>query len=197
MRKKLFTSKIILLMACAALSFAIVGVGAYYFQTHSMDNKLDTAKPKVYMNEKFDPTDKWVPGEEKEKEVKFGNEGSMDCYLRAQFTPKLTLKDGTEITDADIPDGFVLNFASGFSNEWTSGSDGWYYYKELLPQGAKTPLTLESVTISSDIGNDVHGIEIDYSGATFSVDIDSEFIQSENASDAAAENRWAIDPTKL
>lgn len=197
MRKKLFTSKIILLMACAALSFAIVGVGAYYFHSQSMDNEFDVSKPKVYMNEKFDPTDKWVPGEEKEKEVKFGNEGSMDCYLRAKFTPKLTLADGTEVTDSDVLSGFVLNFASDFSNKWTLGSDGWYYYKELLPQGAKTPLTLESVTISSDIGNDVHGIKTDYSGSTFSVDIDAEFIQSENAKDAASENGWVIDPTTL
>ena len=178
-------------IACIALS-VIAAVFAFYFKTQKFDNKFSISEPKVYLGEKFDPSDKWVPGEKKQKEVSFGNTGNMDCYMRAKFTPTLTLADGTEVKN--IPDGFNLNFASDFASKWTKGSDGWYYYNTVLGAGAKTPTTLESVTISDKIGNDVHGIKTDYSGSTFSVKIDSEFIQASQAGDSSLSSGWAVKP---
>lgn len=181
-------------IACIALS-VLAAVFAFYFKSQTFDNEFTVAEPKVYLGEKFDPTDKWVPGEEKQKEVSFGNTGSMDCYLRAKFTPALTLADGTEVTD--IPDDFELNFASdfaGIAGKWTDGGDGWYYYKTVLGAGEKTPVTLESVSISDKIGNDVHGMQTDYSGSTFSVKIDSEFIQASQAGDSSLSSGWAVKP---
>lgn len=183
-----------MLIVCLLLSL-VAAVFAFYFKTQTLDNKFTVGEPKVYLGEKFDPSDKWVPGEKKEKEVSFGNTGDMDCYLRAKFTPTLTLKGATEpVDDEDIPDGFKLNFASDFTSKWTKGSDGWYYYNTVLAAGAKTPVALESVTISDKIGNDVHGIKTDYSGSTFSVVIDSEFIQASQAGDTSLSTDWTVKP---
>lgn len=189
--------EIVMLLSCVALLMAIVGVGATYYKTVDLDNDFQVAQPKVYMSEKFDPIDKWVPGEMKEKVVKFGNAGDVDCYLRAKFVEVIELADGTEVA---IPNGFGLNFATNFSSKWTDGGDGWYYYNEVLAAGETTEKTLESVTISDAISNDAHGIKTDFSGSKFTVRVKAEFVQALNAADAETEavrngaDPWAVTP---
>lgn len=182
-----------ILVICLLISL-ITAVFAFYYRTQSIDNDLTVGVPKVYLGEKFDPTDKWVPGEDKQKEVKFGNEGDIDSYLRVRFTPKLVLADGTEVTDSDILKDFALNYADDFDTNFTDGGDGWYYYKNILPAGQETPLTLKSVTISDSVGNDVHGNFTDYSGSTFTVDIEGEFVQATGAGETAPSSDWTIKP---
>lgn len=196
-KKRSKLSIVLTLMCEVAAILVVVGVGAYFFKSSSFDNLLRTVEPKVILSEKFDPTDKWVPGEQKEKEVKFGNEGNNSCYLRARFIPKLTLADGTEVTDADVLSGFALVYADNFGTNWVDGGDGWFYYKSVLAPGAATPVTLESVKISRNISNDVHGIKTDYTGSTYEVLIEGEFIQTIRADEAAAENGWQVMPSAL
>ena len=62
---------------------------AYFSKTVKMDNQFQSSEAKVYLNEKFDPKDRWVPGEEKQKEVRFGNEGQISAVLRVRFTSVL------------------------------------------------------------------------------------------------------------
>lgn len=189
-------SKIIkLIIASGLLSITLFGVTmAYYYHSIKIDNDFTAAEAKVYMNEKFDPSDKWVPGEEKEKEVRFGNEGSTDVLLRVKFTVKLQMADGSEVTDNDILKSFKLNFEDNFEDEWIMGDDGWYYYTKVLESGQITDVTLKSVTIGSGISNDVHKTTDDYSSAVFKVDIASEMIQSSGAAEAASAQGWKMKP---
>lgn len=190
------TSGIIrIIIALGVLSLALFGITfAYYYHSIEIDNDFTVAEAKVYMNEKFNPSDKWVPGEEKEKEVRFGNEGNTDALLRVKFAVKLQMSDGSEVTDNDILESFRLNFADTFSDDWELGSDGWYYYKKVLGTGQITDVTLKSVTVGSGISNDVHKITEDYSSAVFKVDIASEMIQASGADEAAIAQGWAMKP---
>ena len=59
-------------------------------------NPFSIGQANIYLDETFDVDDKWVPGEEKQKEVAFGNDGDVDVVIRARFTPELILKNGTK-----------------------------------------------------------------------------------------------------
>lgn len=165
---------------------------AYFVKTVKMDNEFKSSEAKVYLNEKFDPNDEWVPGEEKQKEVRFGNEGKMDAVLRVRFTPVLKRSDGTE--DVEAAKDCTLNFADEFAKNWTRSGD-WYYYNKVLSRGRITDITLKSVTISDQIGNDEHGIQKDYSNATYEVKIEGELLQASLASEAATQLKWDRIPT--
>lgn len=181
------------LLLCGMLALLIFGVTqAYFRKSVSVDNEFQSAEAKIYLNEKFNPNDEWVPGEEKQKEVRFGNEGVIDAVLRVKFTPSLTLKDGT--VDTEAAKGFQLNFAAGFQQNWTL-KDGWYYYNKVLKSDDLTDITLKSVTISDQIGNDEHGILPDYSEASYDVKIEGELLQASLAAEAAAYMQWGLTPT--
>lgn len=180
------------LLLCGMLALLFFGVTqAYFRKSVSVDNAFQSAEAKIYLNEKFAPNDEWVPGEEKQKEVRFGNEGAVDAVLRVRFTPSLTLKDGTEDTEA--AEGFLLNFTDDFQKNWTQ-KDGWYYYNKVLASEDLTDITLKSVTISDQIGNDEHGIQRDYSGASYDVKIEGELLQASLAAEAAAYMKWGLTP---
>lgn len=177
----------------AMLTLIIAGSAFAYFQkTVSMDNRFRSKEAKVYLNEKFDPNDRWVPGEEKQKEVRFGNEGEIEAVLRVRFTPILKGQDGEE--DKVAAEKFKLNFSKDFQTDWMRKGD-WYYYKKTLSSGELTDVTLKSVTISDAIGNDEHGISKDYSNAVYDVKIEGELLQASLAKEAASSMNWGLTPT--
>lgn len=187
--------RMIVMAAAAAAAVLVAGVSlAYYYASGEIPNRFETAEAKVYMSEKFDPSDRWVPGEQKQKEVRFGNEGDTDAVIRVRFDKVLKLSDGTEVSDQDILDGFTLNFADGFSTGWVRGSDGWYYSRNVLKSGEMTDVTLGSVTVSSLLSNDVHGVKTDYSSAVFTVNVKGELIQASLAEEAAGAQGWGMIP---
>lgn len=179
--KKLSTNR--LLIACIALSalLVIVNTYAYFHMISSINNKFQVSEAKVYINEKFNPNDNWLPGEEKQKEVRFGNDGKIAAVLRVKFT-------------TTAPSEVRLNFADGFSNEWEKHGD-WYYYRQVLNPSQLTNITLKSVTISDDIGNDEHKISTDYSGVIFDVKVDSELLQASLSKEIAEQHHWDVIPT--
>lgn len=190
--KKQQNKKVMLILGM--LTLLVVGIIFAFFQkSESIDNKFQTAEAKINLTEKFDPNDRWVPGEEKQKEVRFGNEGTVASVLRVKFTPVLKLENGTEDTEATKE--FKLNFAENFQENWTDGGDGWYYYNKILAPDQMTDITLKSVTISDQIGNDEHGIETDYSGASYDVKIEGELLQASLASEAAEYMKWGLIPS--
>lgn len=177
----------------AMITLIIVGsVFAYFQKTVSIDNKFRSKEAKVYLNEKFDPDDRWVPGEEKQKEVRFGNEGEIEAVLRVRFISILKGQDGEE--DKQATEGFKLNFSEDFDTDWVKSGD-WYYYKKTLSSGELTDVTLKSVTISDEIGNDEHGISKDYSNAVYDVKIEGELLQASLAKEAADSMNWGLTPT--
>lgn len=186
-------SKKILLLAGVCSLMLGTGVWAFFQKTLDVSNPFSTGKAKVYLNETFDVDDKWVPGEEKQKEVCFGNDGSTAVVLRAKFSTSLQMADGSPVTDETVLNGFQLNYADSFKSEWEE-HDGWYYYTKVLDVNSKTDITLKSVTISSRLSNDVHGIQEDYSKATMDVVAEGEMLQSTVTEGSAELENWEYYP---
>ena len=166
---------------------------AYFYASKTIDNEFRTSEPKIYLYEKFAPGERWIPGEEKQKEVRFGNDGNLASVLRVKFTPALKLEDGTE--DKEAVKDFKLNFAEIFMENWEKHGE-WYYYKKVLSPDEKTDITLKSVTISNNIGNNEHNLEnkIDYSNAFYEVNIEGELLQTSLASEGAKADKWEMIP---
>lgn len=179
--------------ALGILSMLLIGgTFAYFQETSQIENHFQVTEPKVYLNEKFNPYDEWLPGEEKQKEVRFGNEGKMAVVLRVKFVSSIDANGNS----TDISDKVELNFNSPFfDNEWVRGQDGWYYYKKVLSPNTVTDITLKSVTISEKLGNDEHGIQQDYSGAVFDVQIQGEQLQASLAEEIITDHQnWGLTP---
>ncbi|SHJ30947.1 BsaA family SipW-dependent biofilm matrix protein [Hespellia stercorisuis] len=187
-------SKKILLLAGACSLLAVACVWAYFQNSMPVTNPFSTGKANVYMDETFDVDDTWVPGEEKQKEVTFGNAGEVPVVIRARFLPELYLSDESKVTDASILAGFQLNFADSFAAEWEEHEDGWYYYKKVLEPDERTNLTLVSVTMNNNISNDVHGVRTDYSKARMDVDVICEAIQTTVSKDSSKLEAWDYYP---
>ena len=189
---KVKNKKILLLVIGIIALLAVECAFAFFHTSDSIDNHFQTAEAKVYMDETFASGDTWVSGEEKQKEVRFGNEGTMASVLRVKFTPVLTRKDGT--VDEVAAQNFTLNFSDDFSRNWVKKGE-WYYYKKVLSPSQVSEVTLKSVTVSDQIGNDEHGIQTDYSGATYEVKVEGELLQASLATEGAEALQWGLSPT--
>lgn len=85
------TAKILITLSVMAL--AIIGLTmAYYSSQKEFKNEFRIKEPGVVIYEKFNPTDWWVPGEEKSKQAWFANTGEMDMLLR--FSIEIKWADG-------------------------------------------------------------------------------------------------------
>lgn len=189
---KVRNKKILLLVIGIIALLAVECAFAFFQSSDSIDNHFQTAEAKVYMDETFASGDTWVPGEEKQKEVRFGNEGTMASVLRVKFTPVLTRKDGT--ADEEAAQKFTLNFSDDFQQNWEKKGD-WYYYTKVLSPSQVSEVTLKSVTVSDQIGNDEHGIVPDYSNATYEVKVEGELLQASLAAEGAEALQWGLSPT--
>lgn len=181
--------KIRILFVPGLLAFLVIGsTFAYFGELNPIANNFYTTEPEVYLEEKFNPYDQWVPGEKKQKEVRFGNEGQMAAVLRVKFIPYLERGENkVTLSNQEI----TLNFDDSMQTEWVRHGD-WYYYCKVLEPKERTGITLNAVTISAALGNDEHGIQTDYSGAVFDVEIIGELLQASLAEEIAGSQGWAI-----
>lgn len=197
-RLRVLNKRIISVVALAAV--VIFGsVLAVYFQSTEVNNNFSTSSSAIEVIEKFDQSDKWLPGEEKEKQVVFRNTGKTPMLMR--FILEVTLYDenGEEVSMDDLDGFYLLRWNKDFHNKWTSnaGEDenypGYYYFNQVLQPGEDTGITLESVKFSKNLTNDGHNEE-NYSNYTLSVKVNAESIQ---ASEGAVLDQWNGDISSL
>ena len=75
---KKISKKILLLVGgCAVL--AVSCILAYFSSSMPVTNPFSIGQANIYLDETFDVDDKWVPGEEKQKEVALM---SLICWMR-------------------------------------------------------------------------------------------------------------------
>ena len=197
--------------------FLLAAIGmtvAYYNSMKDFKNEFSTSKPGVAIHEIFDPTDYWVPGEEKSKKVWFSNSGEMDMLLR--FKVDIAWADETAHPD-NPPQNFVTLYwkaskdtegkkrvpvkldeadkANENENEnfdFVLGPDGYYYYNKVLKaEDSDMSLTqnvLESVKFSENLSNDGHK-NSDYSNVQVNVTIQGETVLA-SAGGQAAVDEW-------
>lgn len=196
MKKIAKKTKNILIILALLLVALIGGTIAYYTSQQAFENEFKVPKPGVTIQEKFNPSDHWVPGEEKSKEVRFTNTGEMDMLLR--FKVEAAWADGTTHPDVDVDSVITLY--------WNQGSDvrgenppvdfvydqntGYYYYTKVLEAGKPTQNVLESVKFSANLSNDGH-LNSDYSNTQINLTITGETVLAD--AEAVAE-QWTETP---
>lgn len=196
MKKVVKQTKHILVILALLVVAVVGGTIAYYSSQQDFENEFKVPKPGVAIQEKFMPTDSWVPGEEKSKEVWFTNTGEMDMLLR--FTVE------AEWVGDDHPD---VDADSVITLFWNQGNDQrddenppvdfvsdekkeYYYYTKILKAGESTQHVLESVKFSTDLSNDGH-LNSDYSNTQINLTITGETVLAD--AEAVAE-QWTETP---
>lgn len=177
----------ILIVLLFALAIAVVGgVLASYNSIASVQNRLNTKDSSVTLNEIFNPSDQWVPGETKQKEVSFGNVGESDQVVRFKvseiwYDNKGTSDDLTDDSEWTYSGSYdplpaVINYTSeitGTNASWVRIGD-YYYYNKILAPGESTPIVIESVTFSNLISNSGPGAVDDFSDKRYSLTVQLE-----------------------
>ena len=86
------------------------------------------------------PDPSFKPGSVVKKEVRVKNNGS-DTYVRMQIL----------FSDSDMQQYCTVNWNT---TDWELKSDGYYYYKKILPKGSKTTPLFTTVTVSKNAPED-------------------------------------------
>ena len=201
----------ILIVLCVVALTAVGMTIAYYNSTKEFENEFRVKAPGVAVYEKFNPTDWWVPGEEKSKEVLFKNTGEQDMLLRFSCSIEWVAVEGKELPQIEAKDVVSLNWNIGEGNEKGEDKEAiesgletdvpvgftkreqngiiYYYYNKILKAGESTDLVLESVKFMTNISNDEHGF--DYSNQQINLTIKGETVLADSA---AVEDQWKESP---
>lgn len=115
-----------------------------------------------------------MPGTEASKVVAVRkNSDSADCWVRVRLAERMT-KDGENFDRKDGDISFELNVGSG-GDQWTQGTDGWYYYN--------TPLTstnIQTTPLLTEVDFSGPVIDNDYIGVEYAIDVTAQAVQSDN-----------------
>lgn len=191
-------SKILLVLGLLLLTVAGVTL-AYYAVQKVFQNEFKVKEPGIALIEKYNPSDHWVPGEEKSKEVLFTNTEEQDMLLRFSF--ELKWADGQQVPgNRDVKDVVKLYWTDEHGKKVEVGADSvpkgfvkrpsgnvdYYYYTQVLKGGKSTPKVLESVKLETNMSNDEH-FNSDFSDKKFELTIKGETVL---ADEKAVAEQW-------
>ena len=140
MNKNKIKKTLPLLLMLAVLFVGVAGVSAYFMDGDTATNSVEVGGNTVDIVEEFDPPEEIEPGTAITKDVKIKNEGPNDCYVRVMAV----------FSDSDMEKHCTLE---GLNKEdfVYDDTDGYYYYKKVLPSGSITPSLFTSVLVSESI----------------------------------------------
>lgn len=179
MKKKRNIIFIVIILLCGIAG----GTYAYYSQAATFDNNFKILDFNVVIEENYD-TESSFGGSSNitsiSKEVFVVNKEDTGAIVRISYNEYI---DNASLIDGEYKniqnnlnnesDIFTKNWTDTFISDWVY-SDGWYYYKKILPGNEKTQV-LESVTYND--------ILIDY--GVYNLDFNIEAVQP--TSDAVLE----------
>ena len=163
------TKRKIALASTVILLLATVGYGTYALMTASrtVSNVITAGTVKIELNKVENDKLVVMPATTKEREVIVSNTGNNDCYVRVKLKTVVTpFVSETTLTPGKI----TLHLNSDF---WTEGTDGFWYYNEVLKSGKDTPNLLKSIQFADDMGNE-------YQNAKFSISVSAQAVQAKN-----------------
>lgn len=205
--RKLQNRNILLSAVCFVLIICSFSeTWAYFSAVNTIDNTFSTASPSIAVTEVFDPSDGWLPGEKKQKEVKFINTGNVDMCLRFRMDIKLEEGDGNPVVQAKPPLSFnndgvpeyegVPMVAVGWEEYWndnftpvehemteegTTKKVTWYYYNGILKAKEETENVMSYVQFADWITGENEGIGTDFQKYKVHVIITGELFQEDAA----------------
>lgn len=190
-----------LLLAGTLTAGVVGGTFAWFTSQDSVTNKFATTgtdEPNnpdagIKIEEEFEKPENVLPGTETNKDVRVKSTAKYDQFIRVKFEKKFIKTNGdgtkTDVTDKLDTSLIELNFTNYLKDTkaegtWFEGEDGYYYYIGKVAGGSYTNMLLDSVTLSSNAGNEYKNLEFD-------VTVVADSIQSSNE----AYKYWA--PTNL
>lgn len=111
-----------------------------------------------------------MPSRTVTKMVYVENTGGNPCYVRIKLDTSVTFENQEDYVEPS--EDIMMNIDS---ENWLNGNDGYYYYKKELLPGSFTEKLFDEVEFSKNMGNE-------YQGATISISVSAEAVQSENNS---------------
>ncbi len=148
-----------IILFCTGAVYAMESVEVTnHFETGIVDIELTEYQKNGDTEELWADKENILPEEEISKIPRIENDG-VDCYVRA----KITFRNTEEVDEKCL---------FGMDEQWMKADDGYYYYKEVLPQGSKVDI-FRGVKIPKDFSQDNES-------ESFYIDIDVDAIQSKN-----------------
>lgn len=128
---KVFKSKKLISLAAVALLLTAVvgGTLAYVFtSTGPVTNTFQPTQVTTTVEETFENKVK--------TDVKIGNTGDTDAYIRATVVVTWKSESGSVYAQKPGDDDYSITYETG--NGWTQGPDGYWYYSDEVAPGATT-----------------------------------------------------------
>lgn len=129
------------LLTLFVLPVVIQVTTAWNMHQVEQQNNLQSRSHGANIEEVF-PNHQVTPGGTNAKTVSFKNTGSGAALVRAALSERWVAGSA----QLEGPTGVTLNWAPQWGTDWELKSDGWYYYKRVLPAGSDTGAVLQSVT---------------------------------------------------
>lgn len=193
-RKRKNAVKLTGIALLAALTVGIGSTGAVIRHQITMTNKIKTPTVEV----KVEETVGKVENGQKQKEVRFKNEGEADVFLRVAYAETWKSEGEEENVllannkKALTGEGDSIDIASKnqlfTSKDWYY-ADGWYYYKHVLPADGTTGEVLTAVDFS-EVGEKAGEKAGIYEEAKYELHFQTEAVQ---ASDELQVSRDAVE----
>ena len=108
-----------------------------------------------------------MPGDVIDKIVSVTNDGDNPIWVRIKLDRSIILAGEAADVDFNVL-GLDLN-----DEDWTEGTDGWFYYNEILAPGETTENLFTQVTFPTSLGNAFMNAEVE-------IDVLAQGVQSQN-----------------
>lgn len=156
-RKRVITKS----LSVAVFLALLLGIGATSAAIYHSVNLTNTLTTPTVEEEIVEDFDGGITGNSKAKKVSFRNTGTADTFIRISFAETWKYTDETTqgsllLPDRQKPEGkwnaakaAKIIWTDAFKNDWQQGTDGWYYYKKVLPANAKTDDIMTAVDFSA------------------------------------------------
>lgn len=177
--------------------------------TYGQVDDNDAKYKGVLLENLLEEDEKFAPGKLYKEELKVGNKGTIDSYVRVILTKSWADADGNKDTTLD-PDLIELELVT---------NDGWVvdeeastkertvlYFTDILPVGAITSELTSTLRINENITTKVYETvkeadgyttityEYAYDGYSFFIEAEVDAVQTHNAADAI-KSAWGVDVT--
>lgn len=145
-----------------ALNRVTMGNVALILNDDTIDPETEDLEP--FPVEGFDLV---MPGDVIDKIVSVTNDGDNPIWVRIKLDRSIILAGEAADVDFNVL-GLDLN-----DEDWTEGTDGWFYYNEILAPGETTENLFTQVTFPTSLGNA-------FMNARVEIDVLAQGVQSQN-----------------
>lgn len=166
--------KILTLAMCIAMA-AILAVGtlAYFTDTDKADNVFTVGNVEIELTEtkwkaEGEEAEDVYPGEALPKNPNVTNNGNNPCFVRLKV-------EGLDVLGEDNMITYETNYVTGaLGKDWERYTDGYFYYKKVLPADASTETDLfDQIRIPTSVTNGYDG--------SYDVVVSAEAVQAQGA----------------